>query len=129
VTIIHKTIEPNLAIDSVPKVQTLKHPSHFWLQKSENPMEKSVYFPRLLENLGNQKAKKPHISRHLEQKNQLAKYRPKSPISHVFGIVGFLFSSFSWGWVKPIASSCFRFLPNSSSRGNIPNRVNQQLLQ
>ncbi len=68
VTIIRKTIEPNLAIDSVPKVQTLKHPSHFWLQKSENPMEKSVYFPRLLENLGNQKAKKPHISRHLEQK-------------------------------------------------------------
>lgn len=53
VTIIHKTIEPNLAIDSVPKVQTLKHPSHFWLQKSENPMEKSVYFPRLLENFGN----------------------------------------------------------------------------
>jgi hypothetical protein len=44
VTIIHKTIEPNLAIDSVPKVQKLKHTSHFWLQKSENPMEIYLFF-------------------------------------------------------------------------------------
>jgi hypothetical protein len=48
----------------------------------------------------------------LNQKNQLAKFRPKSTISHVFWDCGiFVFLLFPGVGVKPIASSCFCFLP------------------